>query len=435
MLMENKLRRLSVGQRIAVVIALLLLPMGALSLASVLVLNAQEGTFRESVEESIHTLMPLTTLEHYLQRALVDELKAQSNESVPNFAALTENVDRSFANIEETAHDPDLQEDMVTAAHQAWRDARPSVQELIEQVRAMRPADHRTNEAQTRDDLQQAIQDIGTARQHLSRAIEARYMQGVKTRRAQLTWLVWSWIVTLAASTVLITALLYSLLQPIKALGRAARRMGAGATGVRVPVTGNDELSTLAERFNAMAAHWENTREELLAEASGDPLTGTLNRRGILAALAVALAEQAATRQPVSILILDLDHFKHINDQFGHAAGDRALAWSAAEMRRLLREGDQLGRYGGDEFLIILPATDKLQAQQIAQRMTGTIADAAAKEATYPAVSIGAACAPDDGGVAEVLIKAADAALYKVKRGRQARQSGTAASAKQPRAT
>lgn len=429
MLLENKLRQLSVGQRIAAVIALLLLPMAALSLASVAVLNDQEATFRESVEESIHTLMPLTTLEHYLQRALVDELKAQSNESVPNFAALTENIDRSFASIEGTGHDPDLREDMVTAAHQAWRNARPSVQELIEQVRALRPADNLANQAQTRDDLQRAIQDIGIARQHLSHAIEARYTQAVGARRTQLLWLVWSWIVTLTASAVLITALLYSLLRPIRALGHAARRMGAGATGIRVPVAGDDELSAVAERFNEMAAHWETTRKTLLAEASEDPLTGALNRRGILAALDAALAEHLSARQPLGILILDLDRFKHINDHFGHAAGDRALIWIAAEMQRMLREGDLLGRYGGDEFLIILPRTDKAQARQIAQRMTATIAEAAASEATYPAVSIGAACAPDDGRMTEALIKAADAALYEVKRGHPAQPPATAGSA------
>ena len=80
---EHHVRQLSVGQRVAVIIALLLLPMAVLSIVSAAVLNDQEMAFRESVEESIHTLLPLTTLEHYLQRALVDELEAQSNEPVP----------------------------------------------------------------------------------------------------------------------------------------------------------------------------------------------------------------------------------------------------------------------------------------------------------------------------------------------------------------
>lgn len=70
---EQHLRQLSVGQRIAVIIALLLLPMAVLSVVSAMILNDQEMAFRESVQESIHTLLPLTTLEHYLQRALIDD--------------------------------------------------------------------------------------------------------------------------------------------------------------------------------------------------------------------------------------------------------------------------------------------------------------------------------------------------------------------------
>ncbi len=417
MLLEKRLRQLSVGQRGAAVIALLLLPMAALSLTSVLVVNEQEITFRESVEESIHTLMPLTTLEHYLQRALVDEFKAQSHESVPNFAALTENIDKSFASIEGSNHNLDLQDNLVTAAHAAWRNARPSVRELIEQVRTLRPTDNHANQMQTRADLQLAIQDISTARQHLARAIEARYTQAVTDRYTQLKELIWSWIIILTASGVLIILLLRSLLRPIHALGHAARNMGT-TPGVRVPIIGNDELTALAERFNEMASHWDATHKTLLAEAIEDPLTGALNRRGILAALDTALVDHTRAQQPLSILLLDLDHFKHINDHFGHAAGDRALVWVAGEMHDMLREDDRLGRYGGDEFLIVLPDTDKQQAAQIAQRMATVISEAAATEAAYPAISIGIACSPDDGKGAEALIKVADTALYEVKRSR-----------------
>jgi len=117
---------------------------------------------------------------------------------------------------------------------------------------------------------------------------------------------------------------------------------------------------------------------------------------------------------------MDLDHFKRINDRFGHAAGDRALLWVTAQMRAVLREGDFLGRYGGDEFLAVLPATDRLQADQVAQRMARVIGEGAAAAADYPSLSIGVACAPAEGSHPEDLIKAADQALYEVKRQRPA---------------
>lgn len=419
MLLEQRLRQASVGHRIAATIALLLVPLAALSVASIVVLNAQEVTFRESVEESIHTLLPLTTLEHYLQRALVDEWKAQSNESVPGFAALTENIDNSFASIENSAHDIDLPINIVTDAQQAWLDARPSVQGLIERVHTLHPGDN-ANQEHVRDDLQHAIDDVGAARQQLTRAVEARYTQAVAARRTQLLWLIWSWIITLTGAAMLIAALLHSLLSPLRELGRVAHRLGEGVLGVRSPVTGNDEFTVLARHFNDMADRWESTQKALSAEAAEDPLTGVLNRRGTLVALDTELATHTAKQQPLSILMLDLDHFKYINDHFGHVAGDRALIWVTSAMRTMLREGDRLGRYGGDEFLIILPGTDKPQAQQIAQRMAQTIAIGAASEATYPAISIGVACTPEDGQNADQLIRAADTALYQVKRERSA---------------
>jgi len=418
MLLERQLRQFSVGQRIAATITLLLLPLAALSVASIVVLNDQEATFRETVEESIHTLLPLSTLEHYLQRALVDEFKAQSNESVPNFAELTENIDKSFSSIDGSAHDPDLQANLVDDARKAWIRARPSVQSLIEQVHALHQHSDSAAQEDARDNLQQAISDVGKARQHLAHAVESRYTDAVAARRSQLMWLIWSWIVTLTAAALLIAALLHSLLSPVRALGRVTRRLGQGAAGVRAPVTGNDEFTALAEHFNEMAAHWEAARETLRNEAAEDPLTGALNRRGIMAMLSRELAADGHARQTTSILLMDLDHFKHINDRFGHAAGDRALLWATAQMRAMLREGDHLGRYGGDEFLAILPGTDRSQAEQIAQRIARAIGEGAAAAADYPSLSIGVACAPLDGDYPESLINAADQALYEVKRSR-----------------
>ena len=421
MLLERQLRRFSVGQRIAAAVALLLLPLATLSMASLVVLNDQEAAFRETVEESIHTLLPLSTLEHYLQRALVDELKAQSNESVPNFAELTENIDKSFSSIDSSAHDADLQTNLVDDARKAWVHARPSVQSLIEQVRSMRRGaadDASGREAQA--SLQLAINDIGMARQQLAHAVEARYAHAVAARRSQLMWLIWSWIVTLAAAALLIIALLHSLLGPVRALIRVIRHLEQGVAEARAPVTGNDEFTALAEHVNQMAAHWEATRDTLRSEAAQDPLTGALNRRGILAVLGQELAATGRTGQPTSILLMDLDHFKRINDRFGHAAGDRALLWVTAQMRTMLREGDFLGRYGGDEFLAVLPATDRLQADEVAQRMARVIGEGAEAAADYPSLSIGVACAPAEGSHPEDLIKAADRALYEVKRDRPA---------------
>ncbi|HET6806038.1 MAG TPA: hypothetical protein VFH59_11420, partial [Frateuria sp.] len=97
---ETRLRQLSVPQRLGLFLVLVLTPLVALSVVSVAVLNEQEMAFSDSVEESVTMLLPLGTLEHYLQRALVDELEEQSGQSSPNFAALADTIDRNFASIE-----------------------------------------------------------------------------------------------------------------------------------------------------------------------------------------------------------------------------------------------------------------------------------------------------------------------------------------------
>ncbi|NKZ38444.1 diguanylate cyclase [Oleiagrimonas citrea] len=421
MRLGRQLRKWSVGQRVAMIVALLLLPMAVLSAVSMVVLNEQEMAFRESVEESVHTLLPLTTLEHYLQRALVDELLAESNQSAPDFSGLTDSIDKSFSGLRVGADKQDLPLAVMDDAQHAWMQARPAVRRLVELVRTTRGSLPQDGLAHTREELERAIHDVSTARQHLSFVIEARYTRAAAQRHRQLWWLVWGWVLTLTAAIALAGAFLYSLLRPIRQLVGASREIGAGRTGVRVPVEGQDELAALATCFNEMAENWEVTRQSLVTEAAEDPLTGALNRRAVLALLETELESCLRTQQPLSLFVLDLDHFKAINDRFGHTAGDRALRWVVEKVRGLLREGDHLGRYGGDEFIALLPRTGKKQAEVIARRIVQAVHDVAAREPSYPGVSAGVAAAPEDGRDATTLIEVADAALYTHKARHRAR--------------
>ncbi len=409
---EQRLRQLSVAQRLAFFLTLVLSPMVVLSVVSVSVLNEQEAAFSESVEQSITTLLPLSTLEHYLQRALVDELEAQSGESSPNFAALSDSIDKTFAGIEAVDQDTGVAAEVDQAA-QAWIAARPSVRRLIEQVRTLRSAkDDAARDADARGELQAAIDDVAKARRQLTAVVQARYAHAIAQRHHQLRWLVAAWALTLCIAALLVTVFLRSLLGPIRELARAARSMGEGTAAVRARVTGNDELTFLAERFNQMATYWEASRQSLLTEAAQDPLTGVLNRRGVLAALEAELAAHEREQAPLSVFMIDLDRFKAINDQFGHSAGDRALVWVVARLREMLREGDRLGRYGGDEFLAVLPRTSLDQAQLIAQRIEDSLNQAAMRESARPGASVGIGAAPQHGWEAASLMEAADRMLY-----------------------
>ena len=162
---------------------------------------------------------------------------------------------------------------------------------------------------------------------------------------------------------------------------------------------------------------------ELLAEmATRDALTGLFNRRHLDLRLAESLREAQAAGRPLALLLLDLDHFKAVNDDFGHAAGDAALRTVAAALSsRLRRGGDVLARYGGEEFAVVLPDADTAAAAALAERLRQAVAEAAVPAPIAGrglTVSIGVAVDPGGGVSAEAsgLLRRADAALYAAKR-------------------
>jgi diguanylate cyclase (GGDEF)-like protein len=146
--------------------------------------------------------------------------------------------------------------------------------------------------------------------------------------------------------------------------------------------------------------------------ASHDPLTGTLNRHGIEAILAAELNRSRRNGRPLSAVLIDVDKFKSINDAGGHAAGDAALRTVAQGIASSLRSYDLLGRFGGDEFLLILPETSATDALEVASRIRTLLAISVQSHAPalQPTLSIGIA-ETFVGDTAETLLARADAAL------------------------
>lgn len=158
----------------------------------------------------------------------------------------------------------------------------------------------------------------------------------------------------------------------------------------------NRALRALIERFEALALT--------------DPLTGLANRRGLDAALARTLASARRHGHSVSCLVIDVDHFKRVNDTRGHAAGDRVLCTLAEVIRAECRESDIPARTGGDEFVVILPHAGPAEAAAVAARLR-------ARFPAQPTLTIGCATStPDRPLAAADLISAADAAMYTGKR-------------------
>jgi diguanylate cyclase (GGDEF)-like protein len=160
-------------------------------------------------------------------------------------------------------------------------------------------------------------------------------------------------------------------------------------------------------------------RDALRDQSIRDPLTGLFNRRYMEESLEREIARATRSATPVAVLILDLDHFKAINDTCGHAAGDHVLRELGAILRFRSRTEDVAARHGGEEFLLMLPGMDKIDAVQRAEELRIAISEIQLLEDGIDlpkvTVSIGVAVFPDHGYTAEDLLRSVDRALYKAK--------------------
>ena len=138
----------------------------------------------------------------------------------------------------------------------------------------------------------------------------------------------------------------------------------------------NDSLLNQVEENKRLHAQQENLMSSLVQLASTDFLTQTLNRRTLFQVGAEELRQSKLHDKPLSVLMLDIDDFKQVNDSFDHAAGDETLQKVAQHCRALIRDTDTIGRYGGEEFVIVLPDTDAENAWAVADRLRNGVMDA-----------------------------------------------------------
>jgi diguanylate cyclase len=233
---------------------------------------------------------------------------------------------------------------------------------------------------------------------------------------------------------------------PLSRVARVARRIEQGNLDLELPPLGSTrELRALSsalegmklslkqraealERANAelearVAARTkdlEMANQELTRLASHDPLTGLCNRRAADERIAYELARHRRSRAPLAMLLVDIDHFKRINDQHGHDAGDRVLATVAHRLTQHCRTSDFVARYGGEEFLLLLPDTDADGAVVAANKLRLALAEPLPPELAAVgrlSASFGVAAPVQAFGDAAGAFKAADLALYEAKGG------------------
>ena len=207
---------------------------------------------------------------------------------------------------------------------------------------------------------------------------------------------------------------------PLERLSRAADQVAGGNLDIAVPVSGGGEVSQLTGVFNDMVRRLREGRTELERLTVTDELTGLANRRYLDDELERELQRHERHKRALAVLMLDVDRFKSLNDTHGHPAGDAVLRQLAAVLQATTRKGDTVARFGGEEFMVILPETPAAGALTLAEKIRTAIEAHSFsiddKGATVRATaSFGLARFPDHGRTADALTEAADQALYRSK--------------------
>jgi diguanylate cyclase (GGDEF)-like protein len=186
-----------------------------------------------------------------------------------------------------------------------------------------------------------------------------------------------------------------------------------GATGTLRDI---DDRKRLEEHVITAKRRAEQRAREATLLASTDELTGIANRRAFMGQLDREIAGAAEFGWPLAVAMFDVDHFKAVNDRYGHAVGDRVLQLIAARAAAVVRGGDLVGRLGGEEFGILMPGASLQEAAVVAERLRRAMETAGELDESLPAVtiSVGIATREKQRDAAE-LLAAADVALYAAK--------------------
>ncbi len=212
-----------------------------------------------------------------------------------------------------------------------------------------------------------------------------------------------------------------ALVHPIARLDAHIRRlMGQEDPHQRLPEGRHRlrETASLAQAFNDLLTRLERAYSELLERSERDNLTGLYNRRKLEQLIAEELFRARRYRHRCSLLLIDLDQFKPVNDRHGHAAGDALLLEVAGVLAGTLRQSDAVGRIGGDEFLVLVPETDGPAAEQLAAKLTGLIESIRLRYGVAElrvGASIGWSTFPEDAEDPDELRQIADRRMYRVK--------------------
>ncbi|MDP2659274.1 MAG: diguanylate cyclase [Dehalococcoidia bacterium] len=420
----------SVRSRFIVGTGVMMLPLLVLGVGAFLLMERGVDAFNNVAEEAVEELLPIARLQiliHRVSTSIDDYLIRGNPSSRSEFESVAREIDLAFEAAIAGPFALSEERSAIESAMSQWEQAKPLSRNILALSNPVGDPTGATVMISLDSYLRRCVDYLNRVYEAGHREIDDELANAGTLKRIQLYTIAGIFGLGLLAAAVAAILLARSVLKPVALLEEGAKRIGEGVLAYRVKLSTQDEFGRLAASFNDMADKL-NVAQAALSELSiRDGLTGLYNGRELHRRLKEQVEHSRRYDRPLSILMLDLDFFKAVNDSYGHQAGDEALQAVAAILRREIRSADTVARYGGEEFIVMLPETKTFGAAAVAERIRAGIANSPILVGQGLSVSItasiGVATFPSEGagggsaqGLSEdALIAAADQALYVAK--------------------
>ena len=396
---------------------------GVLVLAALAALTVTLDAVRETRQETVEELQPVHRLQLALarfDRQIHHYLIEPTPEGLRGISRGRTATDRAFQALHPVPFSAAEEKKAVTAARRAWQQAKQETAQILAAGKYSQGEQALTAMQRVMGLLHEGMGHLDRVYRHAFAEVEAQHRRAETANRNGLLFIAITALLGVALVVYTAHSVRQRLLGPLRDLEETARRLGQGELDHRARAAHRDELGHLAQTFNQMARHLQAHRQELTERASRDLLTGLDNREELFRRLEEESARALRHSRPLAVVMFDLDRFKAINDEHGHAVGDWVLEEFGRVVRDGLRRGDIAGRYGGEEFVVVLPETDDDAALEAAERIRLAFAGSAVRppsgETLRVTVSAGVAVSlPSHPLSRQQLLERADRALYVAK--------------------
>lgn len=421
-LTSTGMRYFSIGKRLGFGMASLILPLLLLTFSGYFLFHMAIGIVDESYQEVELRFVPVSMLQESLLRAVMpanDYLIHGNVDERSRFKILRIEVEQGFDRVQASPFQDSRRNDSIAKARLLWNEAA----RLSEEILLLDKAQGNPVGSRRMEEMDALVDDAYDQLEYVCSAVVSE----LGSKHSMLHAISIKMGIVIAVFVVLVTVIVFVgsvlirswIIAPLKMLESGAKEFTEGRLEHRITVNSNDEIASVARTLNHMASELKRDRDILRSLSSHDQLTGLLNRKEFQRLLDLEIERSLRHGGELALLMIDVDRFKSVNDNYGHPVGDSVLRNIADRIFSSLRPNDVVARYGGEEFIVMLPETDAMGSVAISERLCAQMRESAIftmqNIQLTVTVSVGIASYPADATTADEVISLADKALYAAK--------------------